>query len=61
VIRIVAAAGAFTGTVLGGFFLGLLAARLTGAGVWIPVGLFGGLLLGAAGIAVALRPFLVQK
>jgi hypothetical protein len=61
VIRIVAAAGAFTGTVLGGFFLGLLAERLTGAGVWIPVGLFGGLLLGVAGIAVALRPFLVQK
>jgi hypothetical protein len=57
-IRLVAAAGAFTGTVIGGFLLGLLAARLTGGAIWIPVGLFGGLALGVAAIAVALRPFL---
>ncbi|HEY4439770.1 MAG TPA: hypothetical protein VGN14_04910 [Candidatus Elarobacter sp.] len=57
-IRLIAAAGAFTGTVIGGFVVGLLAAKVTGAGLWIPVGLFGGLALGVAMIAVALRPFL---
>jgi len=58
VIRLVAAAGAFTGTVVGGFLVGLLLMRLTGAGWWVVVGLFGGLALGVAAIAVALRPFL---
>ncbi|MBV8749497.1 MAG: hypothetical protein JO103_07265 [Candidatus Eremiobacteraeota bacterium] len=57
-IRLVAAAGAFTGTVVGGFLVGLLLMRLTGAGWWVVVGLFGGLALGVAAIAVALRPFL---
>jgi len=58
VIRLVAAAGAFTGTVVGGFLVGLLLMRLTGAGWWVVVGRFGGLALGVAAIAVALRPFL---
>jgi len=58
VIRLVAAAGAFTGTVVGGFLLGLVLMRLTGAGWWVIVGLFGGLGLGVGAIAVALRPFL---
>ena len=57
-IRLVAAAGAFTGTVVGGFLVGLLLMRLTGAGWWVVVGLFGGLALGVGAIAVALRPFL---
>ena len=56
--RLLAAAGAFTGTVVGGFLVGLLLMRLTGAGWWVVVGLFGGLALGVAAIAVALRPFL---
>ena len=57
-IRLVAAAGAFTGTVIGGFVVGLLLAKVTGAGLWIPAGLFGGLALGVAAIVVALRPYL---
>jgi hypothetical protein len=57
-IRLLAAAGAFTGTVVGGFLIGLLLYRLTGAGWWIVVGLFGGLALGIGAVAAALRPFL---
>jgi hypothetical protein len=60
-IRLVAAAGAFSATVVGGFFLGLLVARLTGVGVWMPVGLFGGLVLGIVAIVLALRPLLRQN
>ncbi|MDB5028306.1 MAG: hypothetical protein JWO66_1995 [Candidatus Eremiobacteraeota bacterium] len=56
--RLLAAAGAFTGTVIAGFLLGLLVARVTGAGWWVIVGLFGGLAAGIAAVAVALRPFL---
>lgn len=56
--RLLAAAGAFTGTVIGGFLLGLLVARATGAGWWIAVGLFAGLAVGVVVIAAALRPFL---
>jgi hypothetical protein len=47
--------------VVGGFFLGLLVARLTGTGVWMPVGLFGGLVLGIVAIVLALRPLLRQN
>ena len=57
-IRIVAAAGAFTGTVVGGFLAGLFLWRATGASWWVAVGLLGGLLLGIIVIAAALRPFL---
>ncbi|MDB5071484.1 MAG: hypothetical protein QOJ39_1668 [Candidatus Eremiobacteraeota bacterium] len=57
-IRLLAAAGAFTGTVVGGFLLGLLLARVTGASWWPIVGLFGGLAVGIGAVAVALRPFL---
>ncbi|MDB5039363.1 MAG: hypothetical protein JWN27_89 [Candidatus Eremiobacteraeota bacterium] len=60
-IRLVAAAGAFSATVVGGFFVGLLVARLTGAGVWMPVGLFAGLVLGIVAIVLALRPLLRQN
>jgi hypothetical protein len=58
VIRLLAAAGAFTGTVVGGFLIGLLLYRLTGAGWWIVVGLFGGLAIGIGAVVAALRPFL---
>jgi hypothetical protein len=58
VIRVLAAAGAFTGTVIGGFLLGLLVARLTGVGWWVVVGLFGGLAVGIGAVIAALRPFL---
>jgi hypothetical protein len=60
-IRLVAAAGAFSATVVGGFFVGLLVARLTGAGMWMPVGLLGGLVLGIVAIVLALRPLLRQN
>jgi hypothetical protein len=58
VIRLIAAGGGFTGTVIGGFVVGVVVSRATGAGWWIPVGLFGGLGLGVVVIIVALRPFL---
>jgi hypothetical protein len=58
VIRLLAAAGAFTGTVVGGFLLGLALARVTGASWWPIVGLFGGLVVGIGAVAAALRPFL---
>jgi hypothetical protein len=57
-IRLIAAAGGFTGTVIGGFVVGLGVSRASGAGWWIPVGLFAGLALGVVVIVVALRPFL---
>ncbi|GAC1659972.1 MAG: hypothetical protein NVS4B13_06650 [Candidatus Elarobacter sp.] len=57
-IRLLAAAGAFTGTAIGGFLLGLLVARLTGADWWVVVGLLGGIALGIGAVVVALRPFL---
>jgi hypothetical protein len=47
--------------VVGGFFVGLLVARLTGAGMWMPVGLLGGLVLGIVVIVLALRPLLRQN
>ena len=56
-IRLIAAAGAFTGTVIGGFVLGLAVARMTGAAWWIAVGMFGGIVVGIVVIAAALRPF----
>jgi hypothetical protein len=57
-IRLVAAAGAFTGTVIGGFAIGLALARVTHADWWIAIGLLVGLAVGIAVIAAALRPFL---
>ncbi len=57
-MRLLGAAAAFSGTVVGGFLLGLLAYRATGAGWWIVVGTFGGLVLGIGAVAAALRPFL---
>jgi len=56
--RLLAAAGAFTGTVVGGFLLGLFLWHATGASWWVAVGLLGGLALGIVAIAAALRPFL---
>jgi hypothetical protein len=58
VTRLLAAAGAFTGTVIGGFVLGLFLSRTTGASWWVALGLLGGLVLGIVAIAAALRPFL---
>ncbi len=57
-IRLLGAAAAFTGTVVGGFVLGLLGYRLTGAAWWVIAGMFGGLVVGIAAVAAALRPFL---
>jgi hypothetical protein len=56
--RLLAAAAGFTGTVIGGFVLGLMLYRVSGAGWWVIVGLFAGLAGGVAAVAVALRPFL---
>jgi hypothetical protein len=58
VTRLLGAAAAFTGTVIGGFVVGLFLARATGASWWVAIGFLGGLLLGIAAIVVALRPFL---
>jgi hypothetical protein len=56
--RLIGAAAAFSGTVLAGLLAGLAAARLLHADMWIVVGFFGGLALGVAAIAVALRPLM---
>lgn len=56
--QLLAAAAAFSGTVVAGFVVGLFLWRATGASWWVAVGLLGGLVLGIAAIAVALRPFL---
>ncbi len=56
--RLLGAAAAFSGTVVGGFVLGLIVYRATGAGWWVIVGMFGGLIAGAGAVAAALRPFL---
>ena len=56
--QLLAAAAAFTGTVIAGFLAGLFLWRTTGASWWVAVGLMGGLLAGVVAIAVALRPFL---
>jgi hypothetical protein len=56
--RLLAAAAAFTGTVIGGFVVGLFLWRATGASWWVALGLLGGLVLGIAAVAAALRPFL---
>jgi hypothetical protein len=57
-MRLIGAAAGFTGTVIGGFLLGLFLERVTGASWWVAIGLLGGLVLGIVVIAVALRPFL---
>jgi len=56
--RLLAAAAAFTGTAIGGFVVGLFLWRATGASWWVALGLLGGLVLGIAAVAAALRPFL---
>ncbi|HEY0613435.1 MAG TPA: hypothetical protein VGC96_02295 [Candidatus Elarobacter sp.] len=56
--HLLAAAAAFTGTVIAGFVVGLFLWRATGASWWVAIGLLGGLLLGIVAIAAALRPFL---
>jgi hypothetical protein len=58
VTRLLGAAAAFSGTVIGGFLLGLVAYRATGAGWWVIVGMLAGLVVGIAAVAAALRPFL---
>jgi len=58
VTRLLAAAGGFTGTVIGGFLLGLFLERVTGASWWVAIGLLGGLVLGIVVIVAAVRPFL---
>lgn len=57
-IRLLAAAGGFAGTVIGGFLIGLLVARATGGAWWPLVGLLAGLVLGAILIGRALRGLL---
>jgi F0F1-type ATP synthase assembly protein I len=61
VIRLLAAAAAFAATVVGGFLVGILVSRVTGAEEWPLVGLLVGLLAGVGAIIVALRPFLAQR
>lgn len=57
-IRLLAAAGGFAGTVIGGFLIGLVIARATGAAWWPLAGLLVGLALGAVLIGRALRGLL---
>ena len=59
--RLLGAAAAFVGTVVGGFLVGILLARATGAAIWPVVGLLAGLALGIGAIAFALRPFLTER
>ena len=56
--RLLAAAAGFAATVIGGFLVGVALTRATGSQWWIPVGRFGGLALGVAAIAAAVRPLL---
>ena len=58
ILRLVGAAAGFTGTVVGGFLIGLAVSKSTGAGWWTPVGLFAGMGLGIAVIVAALRPIM---
>jgi hypothetical protein len=60
-VRLVGAAAAFVGTVVGGFLLGILLARATGVAIWPIVGLLAGLAVGIGAIAFALRPFLTER
>ena len=57
-VRLLGAAAAFSGTVIAGLLLGMLAYRFTGAAWWIVVGMFAGLIVGVGTVAAALRPFL---
>lgn len=43
----------FSGAIIAGLVVGFVLARQTGSGLWIVVGLFGGMLLG--GVAVGRR------
>ena len=56
--RLLGAAAAFSGTVIAGLLLGMLAYRATGAGWWIVVGMFAGLGVGVGTVIAALRPYL---
>ena len=56
--RLIAASAAFTGTVIAGLAIGLFVAKATGAGWWMPVGLFAGLAVGIGVIVAALRPIM---
>jgi hypothetical protein len=58
IVRLIGAAAGFTGAVVGGFLIGLLVAKSTGADWWTAVGLFVGMGLGIAVIVAALRPIM---
>ncbi len=60
-IRLVGAAAAFTGTVLGGLILGIVVDRATGGSVWALVGLLAGLVCGIGAVAAALLPLMRAK
>jgi F0F1-type ATP synthase assembly protein I len=61
VIRLLAAAAGFAGTVIGGFVIGIVLTRVTGAAWWTLVGLLVGLAFGIAVIARALRRLVVGE
>ncbi len=60
-IRLLAAAGGFAGTVIAGFVIGIVLARITGAAWWTLAGLLVGLGLGALLIARALRKLVLDE
>lgn len=60
-IRLLAAAAGFAGTVIGGFVIGIVLTRVTGAAWWTLVGLLVGLAFGIAVIARALRRLVVGE
>jgi len=61
VIRLLAAAGAFTGTVVGGLVLGVILERVTGGSLWPLAGLLAGLVCGVGAVVAALLPLMRAK
>jgi F0F1-type ATP synthase assembly protein I len=60
-MQLLAAAAGFAGTVVGGFVIGIVLTRVTGASWWTLAGLLAGLVMGIAVIARALRRLVLDE